>query len=106
MCNLYLYLDRVDGKIEGVVDDDIVRGGHGALADMLRHQEEVVEVPLGDGVVENGSGRRVVQLLADLVEDPGVDPLLDHDEAEARVVFVADVPEAVAELLRLVSSRQ
>ena len=101
-----MYLDRVDGKIEGVVDDDIVRGGHGALADMLRHQEEVVEVPLGDGVVEDGSGRRVIQLLADLMEDPCVDPLLDHDEAEARVVFVADVPEAVAELLRLVSSRQ
>ena len=88
------------------MDDHVVRGGHGALADMLRHQEEVVEVPLGDGVVENGSGRRVVQLLADLVEDPGVDSLLDHDEAEARVVLVADVPEAVAELLRLVGSRK
>ena len=88
------------------MDDDVVRGGHGALADMLRHQKEVVEVPLGDSVVENCSGRRVVQLLADLVEDPGVDSLLDHDEAEARVVLVADVPEAVAELLRLVGSRK
>ena len=88
------------------MDDDVVRGGHGALADMLRHQKEVVEVPLGDSVVENCSGRRVVQLLADLVEDPGVDSLLDHDEAEARVVLVADVPEAVAELLSLVGSRQ
>ena len=74
------HLDSVDGKVKRVVDDDIMGGGDGALAYVLRHQEEVVPVPLSDGVVDDGAGWRIVQLLSGLEEDPRVDPFLDHNE--------------------------
>ena len=60
------HLDSVDGKVKRVVDDDIMGGGDGALAYVLRHQEEVVPIPLGDCVVHNGAGGRIVQLLTRL----------------------------------------
>ena len=69
------HLDSVDGKVKRVVDDDVVCGGDGALAYVLRHQEEVVPIPLGDCVVHNGAGWRVVELFPRLEEDPCVDPL-------------------------------
>ena len=69
---------------------------------MLRHEEEVVPVPLGDGVVQDRAGRRVLAVLALLEEDASVDPLLDHHEAQAGRVVVADVLEAVLELQHLV----
>ena len=62
------------------MDDNVVGGGDSALADVLRHQEEVVPIPLGDCVVNNGAGGRIVQLLTRLEEDPRVDTLLDHNE--------------------------
>ena len=62
------------------MDDNVVGGGDSALADVLRHQEEVVPIPLGDCVVNNGAGWRIVQLLTRLEEDPRVDTLLDHNE--------------------------
>ena len=40
-------------------------GSDGALADVLGHEEEVVPVPLGHGVVQHGAGGRVVLLLAE-----------------------------------------
>ena len=69
---------------------------------MLRHEEEVVPVPLGDGVVQDRAGRGVLAVLASHQEDPSVDPFLDHDKAQARRVVVADVLEAILQLLRLV----
>ena len=56
-------LHGVHGESQAVVDDDIVGGGDGALADVLGDEEEVVPVPLGDGVVQHGPGGRIVQLL-------------------------------------------
>ena len=57
------------------------------LSDMLRDQEEVEPVPLGDSVVQHCPRGRVVGVLASQGEDPRVDPLLHHDEAKAgRVV--------------------
>ena len=90
-----------------VVDHDVVGRGHRALSicrdklsarnrlsafisdlsDMLRDQEEVEPVPLGDSVVQHCPRGRVVGVLASQGEDPRVDPLLHHDEAKAgRVV--------------------
>ena len=73
-----------------------------ALTNVLRHEEEVVPIPLGDRVVQDRAGRGVLAVLAGHQEDPSVDSLLDHDEAEAGRVVVADVLEAVLQLLRLV----
>ena len=56
-------LHGVHGESQAVVDDDVVGGGDGALADVLGDEEEVVPVPLGDGVVQHGPGGRIVQLL-------------------------------------------
>ena len=119
--------DPLDGvhrepqAVQTVGDQDVVGGGDRALAHVLRDQEEVVPLPPGHGVVQHGARRGVVQLLPHperrelrvrkgkvrvktflLVEDPGVDPLLDHQEAEARLVVLVDVLEAVLELPGLV----
>ena len=56
-------LHGVHGEAQAVGDDDVVGGGDGALADVLGDEEEVVPVPLGDGVVQHGPGGRIVQLL-------------------------------------------
>ena len=56
-------LHGVHGESQAVGDDDVVGGRDGALADVLGDEEEVVPVPLGDGVVQHGPGGRIVQLL-------------------------------------------
>ena len=50
---------------------------------MLRDQEEVKPVPLGDSVVQHCPRGRVVGVLASQGEDPRVNSLLHHDEAKA-----------------------
>ena len=61
--------DPLDGvhrepqAVQAVVDQDVVGGGDRALADVLRDEEEVVPLPPGDGVVQHGAGRGVLQLL-------------------------------------------
>ena len=96
------YLNCVYWKIQCVMDDNVVGWRHGSLPHVLRHEEEVVPVPLGDRVIEDCARRRIVQFLPNLVEDPRVDSFLNHDEAEARVVFLPNVVETVLELLGLV----
>ena len=56
-------LHGVHRKPQAVSHDDVVGGRDGALADVLRDEEEVVVVPPGHGVVQHGARRRVVQLL-------------------------------------------
>ena len=70
-----------------------VRGGDRTLIDILRHQEEVLEVPSSDRVVQDYAGLWVVHLhvsgrfrVALEREDPGVDPLLNDDEVECWAV--------------------
>ena len=58
-------LHSVHGKTQIVLDYDVVGGADRPLTDVLGDEEEVVPVPLGDGVVQHGAGRRVVQLLAE-----------------------------------------
>ena len=73
---------------------------------MLGHKEKVIPVSFGHRVVQDCPGWRVVQFLASLNEDPCVDSLLNHDEAETRIVLVTDVLEAAPELISFVTSRQ
>ena len=69
---------------------------------MLRDQEEVKPVPLGDSVVQHCPRGRVVGVLASQGEDPRIDPLLHHDKAEAWSIVCRDVSEGVTDLLCLV----
>ena len=59
-------LDGVHGEpqaVKAVGDHDVVGGRDRALADVLRDEEEVVPFLPGDGVVQHGARRGVVQLL-------------------------------------------
>ena len=61
----------------------------GALVDFLGHEEEVVDVAVlnaRDNVVDDGAGRRVNAGPVLHCEDPKVDPLLDDNVSELRLV--------------------
>lgn len=61
----------------------------GALVDFLGHEEEVVDVAVldaRDNVVDDGAGRRVDAGPVLHGEDTQVDPLLDDNVGELRLV--------------------
>ena len=67
-----------------------MRRGDCALVDLLRDEEEVVDVPLlgiSDDLVHDGPGRSVESSHVLLGEDAQVDALLDDDVAELRLVL-------------------
>ena len=58
---------------------DVVRGSDGALAHVLRDEQEIVVVALGDRVIHDRSGRWIIQPLGSLHKQLRVDALLnDH----------------------------
>lgn len=57
-------LQDIRGQVGLVVYHNVMRGRDAALPDRLRHQEVIEMIPAGDGVIENGAGVRVFQILA------------------------------------------
>ena len=71
----------------GLVLDNIVGGRvDSSLPHGLRHQEEVVSLGQGDHVINNSSTWRIAWLPVHL-EEPGVDPLADHDVGKFQLVL-------------------
>lgn len=87
-------LDEVGAQsVSGFKEIHEVSGSDGTLVDILRNKEEVLEVPPGDGVVHDNARLWVVHFHATGCfrialdrENSGVDPLLNDDEVESRVI--------------------
>ena len=77
-------LVNIGRRLRVVVDDVERRGRHSALVDALRHQEEVETVALGDRVVDDRAGQRVLHRIAHFVEQSRVDPFADDDVGQRR----------------------
>ena len=88
-------LDEVGAQmaITRVIEVHEVSGSDRALVDVLWNQEEVLEIPPGDRVVQNYARLWIIHFHAPGCfwvalerEDAGVDPLLDDNKVEAWVV--------------------
>ena len=75
-------LHVIGRQLEVVVHADVVCGSDGALAHVLRDEQEIVEVALGDGMIHDRSGRGIIQPLGSLHEQLRVDALLDDHHRE------------------------
>ena len=96
-------LQDVRRNVGVVRDDDKVDGRHRALRHSLADEEEVVPAAARDVVVYYGARRRVLVLArAWHVVHSRVDPLLDHDVGELRLVAVVHLLETAQELWDLV----
>lgn len=56
-------LQDIRRQVGLVVNNNVMSGRDAALPDRLRHQEVIEMAPAGDGVIENGAGIRVLQIL-------------------------------------------
>lgn len=63
---VHVPLVMVRFELGGIVNDDVVGRWDGALTDVLRHQEEVVPVSSGDGVVHDHPRHGIGQIISAL----------------------------------------
>ena len=82
-------LQLVGGQVAVVPEDLVVAGPGGALDGLVRDQVEVTLGGMVDPLVHHGAGQDVPVLVLVLVvwEEPGVMPLLHHDEGDGRLVL-------------------
>ena len=81
-------LQLVGGQVAVVPEDLVVAGPGGALDALVRDQVEVTLGGMVDALVHHGAGQDVPVLVLVLVvgKEPGVMPLLHHDEGDGRLV--------------------
>ena len=92
----WLNWETTKGQIRPYLDDVVGGWVDGALANVLRYDEEIVPLRKGDAVVNDRTGGRVAVVRALHGVEPAVDPLVDDDEGELRrhLQIREDLPDA------------
>ena len=82
-------LQLISVMVRVVPEDLVVAGPGGALDGLVRDQVEVTLGGMVDALVHHGAGQDVPVLVLVLVvgKEPGVMPLLHHDEGDGRLVL-------------------